>query len=297
MAGFAVACSLATNLDSLGPDGGSAEACGTGNVCRPPVPTGWTGPVVLRDGIEDQGCTAPFGSKVLGTINDGLDAGAGSCTCECNATPGACRYRVDIYNTANCQGSPLVADAAAFNACFPNAVIPTFSVKYNDGGATAEAGCVPVTTRTGFAVNPTAHHLCLGAFPASGCSSGTCMPAATKACIAAEGDLACPAPFTSKQVLHKGWTDGITCSGCSCSAFDPNSCKSAPSIKITNAPCGSDASTVVATYTAVNGCVSGTAQADTGAINQPPNACSVATPATPDGSITPTGPVTVCCQP
>jgi hypothetical protein len=294
---LAIACSLATNLDSLGPDGGSVS-CGSGSVCRPAIPAGWVGPVTVRDGPEDQGCTAPFGVKALGTLQDGIDAGPGSCTCECKATIGACRYRVDIFDGGDCLGTPLVADASSITACVGNGVVPTFSVKYYDGGVgAAEAGCVPTTTRVGFPITSNAHHVCVGAFSAGGCASGSCMPSGTKACIAAEGDLACPDPFTQKQVFHRNWVDGITCAGCTCGSFDPNSCKSPPSIKITNAPCGSDAATVVATYTAVNGCITGTAQSGTGAINQPPNACNVAAAPARDGAVTATDPVTVCCQP
>lgn len=292
-----IACSLAVDLDPLKGDAGSG-ACEGANACRPAVPSGWQGPVFVRDGKEDVGCAAPFGSKVLGTLLDGVDASPGGCKCDCSPKPGSCQYRVDIFDSSTCSGSPITPTPfTSFNACAPNAVVPTFGVRYYDSGVTTSAGCNANAVRTGSSVAATESHLCLGAFPQSGCASGVCMPASAKACVAAEGDLACPAPFTVKRLFHRNYVDGVTCSPCACT-FDPNACKSPPAIRITNAPCGSDAATTVATFTANAGCVGGTAEAGTGAISELTlNGCTTTTPSVADGSITTSDPITLCCAP
>lgn len=297
MVSMAVACSLAVDLDSLKGDASASGTCSGANACRPAVPSGWQGPVFVRDGKDDVGCAAPFGSKVLGTLLDDIDASPGGCKCDCTPKAGACEYWVNVYDSSTCSNAPLTAPFKSYNSCAPNAVTPTFGVRFYDGSVGPNPGCNAKPERTGLSVAASESHLCLGAFPENGCANGVCMPATTKACIAAEGDLACPSQFTVKRLFHRNYVDGVTCGPCACT-FDSNACKSPPSIRITNAPCGSDAAATVATYTAVNGCVGGMAEAGTGAISDLTlNGCTTTTPSVADGAVTTSDPVTLCCLP
>ena len=287
----AVACSLAVDLDSL--KASSATSCGASEICRGAVPQGWQGPVTLVNGEESVGCAAPFGSKVIGTVLDALDGGAATCTCSCAALPASCLYRVNFYATADCMGNPPDASTIG-NTCAPN-LVPNFSFKWLDGSAGPEAGCTATTTPSKPPPTSTAKHLCLGAFPQNGCANGLCMPASATACIAREGELSCPAPFTQRTVVYKNIDDQRTCAGCGCT-FDPNSCKSPLVFRMTSGTCASDGGTL-ATYSSVAGCTSGVGEAGTSARGEIPNACIVTTQGTPSGTVKGADPVTVCCQP
>jgi hypothetical protein len=289
----AIACSFVVDLDPL--KGSAAAACGSASTCRPPVPAGWQGPVFLREGNEGVGCVAPFGSKVLGTILDGVDAGPAACTCACATNPKSCLYRTDIYSTPNCAGSLAASNFPAVNGCLPSGAV--FSIRWLDAGTPLDAGgCTAAPIATTSTPTSTESHLCLGAFPTSGCTSGVCMPSASKSCIATEGDLPCPAPFSTRRIFERKLADGRTCSGCSC-AFDPNACKAIPTLRITKDVCAADAGTAT-TFANVGGCTSGTAEAGAGAFTDlPVNGCTVSAPSTPTGTVTASDPVTVCCVP
>ncbi len=289
-AAAAVACSLSTNLDPLK----GADSCGDGNVCRAAVPQGWQGPVTLVGGDESVGCAAPFGSKVIGTVLDQLDGGAAACTCTCAPTQGSCIYQTQFYNVADCVGSPLAPEAGIVNTCAPN-LFPTFSFRWLDGGVGPDAGCTATAVPTTSPPTSTSKHLCLGAFPQSNCASGSCMPTSATACIASEGDLTCPAPFTKRSVLYKSIDDRRSCTGCAC-GFNAAACKSPMVFRMTAGNCASDGGTI-ATFSAVAGCTSATIDAGTSARGEIPNACTVTAQGTPSGAVMGRDPVTVCCQP
>jgi hypothetical protein len=137
---------------------------------------------------------------------------------------------------------------------------------------------------------------------------GVCVPApppnAVGPCIGRDGDVACPASYPDKRLLYDGaYQDGRGCTTCSCGSPVGSSCQ------CTGGNCGigvhgqANCQGGLLGFIPVGGnCGSFTTNSNTvgvilvGAQVSSAGVCPAAI-TQPTGSVTPTGPITVCCVP
>lgn len=145
---------------------------------------------------------------------------------------------------------------------------------------------------------------CLGN-ASSPCASPeeTCVPAAPMGfarCIFQDGDVACPAPWTRKQVFYEGFIDGRTCTPCGCGPSGGASCIAAVSVYGDDACSVPMASTLVSSTDPAS-CVDLVSGSPLGskvvevAWSQP-GSCPP-TGGEPIGDVEPNQPATFCCLP
>lgn len=286
-----VACSLAVDLDPL------SNGCGSDGTCRPGVPPGWEGPAVLAGGAIDAGCIAPFANTTLGTLLVDPDAGPASCRCDCALAPGSCVWSATAFQGPGCTGGSLSNVPFASGCVAPAATgSGVFSVRFEAGAATSDAGCIGTAVPTRPPLAPEAMHLCTGTFLHSSCSSDElCLPRGAIPCVARTGDQACPSSYPAKRLLSRRLDDGRGCSACSC-AFDASACAPLPSVIVSSSPCGAVDGGLLLVPT--SGCTSAsiTVGPDSSfTIIPSANACSVKTAPAPTGAVVPADLVTVCC--
>jgi hypothetical protein len=135
---------------------------------------------------------------------------------------------------------------------------------------------------------------CGGATPGGTCGSGqVCLPALPngfESCVYQAGDVSCPSSYPQKQLFYDGASDTRSCSTCSCGNLT-GTCEGTVGFS-NSSSCGT--ATIVVDIGACTTGVSGThakytAYQATGVACTPSNS-------TLSGSVTPTNPVTFCCE-
>lgn len=277
--------------------------------CLTPPPAAWKGPFALFEGAVD---AAPECTKVIDDAFADLSAANASCGCTCSGVNGfTCATSVVTSKSASC--SPCGATAAlSANSCTPlpqctdgskfshvmmrtSHVAGTGSCSPKSAGKTAPP---PAWGRIARACEFTPHE-----DDPSECS-GSCVTAPTSpfsktACIAYEGDVACPAgPYKHKKTFHRNVNDGRDCT-CTCAA-PKVTCGGnifvVPALYSVAASCGTNDNGITVQW---NACVAASATTYTNA-NYNPLALSAtgscAPIDTPSGQATPSKPVTICCM-
>lgn len=285
---------------------------GLGYRCAPVAPIGWDGPAAFHDGPTSIECGGAFDEEIEDG-HTGLTAAPATCA--------ACTCKVD---GAVCGAATLTASFAAAGACdaacesnvtlAPNACVSLAPAV--PGCATTDPAAYAADTVTtgmwggecdgmgGQATRPpatwaTSSALC-GTATGAGCSPATvCVPPAppgfsTAVCIGAAGDVACPASYPTKTVIHRAVADTRGCSPCGCEfeectgsvkLYSGDACGGAEETGQLDAPSAGACTAIGATAPRAKFVVDGMAPK-----------CS-ATPAAPTGAALPSSPYTVCCTP
>lgn len=293
---------------ATGGSGGGTSCESANNTCAPNAPAGWTGPVAFRHGAgAPPACPGAYPTKVADG-HAGLEPGAASCKCTCDPATGI----------LGCNGAASIYDVP--NTAVGCTVIPTNYTKVwgaNAGqcvkataNATGNVALVPPTPTNNGTCAPKANNtiptptwgqetrLCGGAAPASGsCGAGqTCMPKAFapyEMCIYRPGDAPCPTNgYTKKLMVYEGFTDGRTCSACTCGSAT-SSCKG--QVNMVSACSGTPI-----LYSSISGCgapSTDVASTQYGTYTPAPSGTCPPSTSTLSGTVTTSGESTVCCLP
>jgi hypothetical protein len=296
--------------------------------CVPPVPVGWVGPVALWQAANPAtppACQANYGAPLDQT--SGLNAPPATCgACTCGASGQTCSATGTFHLDQTCVSASCATvtpapagtcTAVPANTCGSGgsftmgAAVPTPT-----GGscAIASAGTVnrPLVTWT------TSARVCsYTGTPDSpgGCTTGgqQCVAAptgnyGTTLCVystMAPPPSSCPAGFAAigPAVFYSGQTDTRDCAGCTCASSPTGgTCSGSVSLYGNNAGgCnGTPATYALGTTCQCYGCaqpalpnVPGFVQAN---YTVTAGTCSVVGQPAPTGSVTPTGPTTLCCM-
>jgi hypothetical protein len=286
-----------------------AGACSGGGACAPPIPPGWTGPLVLWEGSGN----APTCGSGFDPVFDGgasPPTANANCTCGCESPTGVtCGTPVLTFNNKNtCHGMNCGMVSLPQGACTDVGGTGGACSNVSASGATASGGsCAPDASTSLPQWNwGTFAKACMpSALPDAGCGAGgQCIPPLPASfeghvCILNQGTGGCPAgDYSVARVYYGGAQDTRGCSSCTCG--------SPPS----GADCNANAKVVL---WATPGCDGGA----TLELSPLPSSCATpafktqgatfTTTATggrctpvgggPTGGIVPQGPVTICCTP
>ena len=255
---------------------------------------GWT-PVAIRAGV-DGACSGVYDTPLVAGGVGVTSAEPPECSCPTCASPanaGCGGSSATFYTQQGCGGTAMPTTLAP-NGCSGVGGGPTGSIIVNPPAL--NGACQAVTTDV-FPSDPPAFvgaaRLCEGAELGAGCEAGlACAPptGATR-CAVKAGDVACPSPFL-KTKYFTDFVDGRQCN-CSCqlaggctgdvSFHDSNTCSDA----IVSVPADGQCRSV--TSVGGNPVIYAHLTATSSATCQPH--------ASPSGSVSPAGPMTLCCLP
>jgi len=162
------------------------------------------------------------------------DPGCGACSC--GAPQGAvCNVKVTGYSTKICGGSVVFQQTVAGQTCVASAAAAGVDFQH----VFTPGSCAPNAT-----LKPAAY-----TGKATVCEAPTgcaCIPVAgsafkTALCVSSNtsGDKPCPAGYSVKYLLGKGFNDNRSCTGCSCGPTAGQTCDSSGASVACNASCSS----------------------------------------------------------
>lgn len=272
--------------------------------CAGAAPSGWSGPFSLYEGdaLNPPGCAAPEPNVVFqGSADLALEkAVCSACTCPSPPMNVGCQANtVDVYPSADCEGTSSAVDFAGDNTC-RQASIAVASARIHANSASDVSGTcaagpaqVPAVPPPGWgriAVGCAAGNLGSDA----GCDAGqACLPKSKGAlCISQQGEHDCPgAPYTGRRLYYTAEEDSRTCTNCGCS-LGADGC-SGTYFGFTTAVCGAAVVTDPASSTH---CINTGADFYTFQPGAPMNPVCNAGGGQPTGCIAPKDPTTVCCD-
>jgi hypothetical protein len=299
-----------------------ADPACSGYKCAAAVPSGgWIGPVLLWTGLATAARPAcPTGYTTALDANTGPTGTADTCGCSCAASGQVCSVTGNFHGDQMCNTTGCATGAPASNGACTAAPATgcgsggSFEVGLGAAQRPTGGRCTPQMAPT--VVPPigwtTSARICSLTVPVDvpggcGASSEWCVPGSGTAsgfvatpCVYQSGDIACPAAYTNdRTVVFSAENDGRTCAGCTCTSSAPagGACTGTISI-FPGAGCTGN----VDVYTLGTRCLAYNDQAPINPMSVQanytvtPGTCAVATQATPTGSVTPTGPTTVCCM-
>jgi hypothetical protein len=295
-------CSNGIDDDGDGDPDCADDDC-TASSCVGAAPSGWTGPSVVYVGSDPPNCGGNYAEATL-SGGTAVDADPADCsTCSCSNSTAACASIVNIITTtdAQCDGTSCtdsVGEACKTldSSCFASAGTGYVSMQLPSG----LASCSPTAAQdptVGDASWKKEVRACTATdkLHIGGCAQGeVCAPKTPfegSICVSKTGDLACPnAAYSEKHVYYKGVNDTRSCSECGCD----HDCDYAWRVEAAGASCSApfalDSSDSCVMVSPTSG------EINVGVQITGTGACS-ATGGQPTGSATPTGAVTVCCQP
>lgn len=287
-------------VDSAVPDSGPTTGCPAG--CLPPAPKGWIGPSAVYDGPSESApstCPSLYNSMEV-TAHRALTAPPAQCNCGAPAFSGeSCRATVSEWSNAGCASGPSVnlgdlysVGCSAANTGYVFVGTPVFTP-----GTCAFPSPTTTLPDAGFSTTdvscglPQQNPVC----PTDALCVTAPAPSLpyTRLCVHRTGDVPCAsADYAERFVAYQGLDDTRACSPCQGTAtggacggsWGFGGCAGTGAPPPANYPTNS-CSSVSYPQTGVNG----GAMAPTGMVcNQDGGA--------PQGSATPSGPVTFCCN-
>jgi hypothetical protein len=291
--------------DTTGGDG-DGDACDPGFTCQDAIPNGWEGPVVVSESAAVL-CPSDWPQQVHSALGTTPDFGSLECGCECDDPQGVvCGPTLGFQGTSNCTTNPFFNpdEYIGFGECLPTAgsglagdtFIKTWGLTTN----LDDASCSPSPSET--LTEPSFGGLlksCGTSFDACG-TDGYCEPptagAFERVCVYNSGAVACPAErFTDQIFGFDGFDDQRECSECTCSA--PQGSCDVP-VYYTNLACATTGQAILVASGGPSECMSNI-DADYISVGNPDTSGVGCAPSEPTvtGTVTPTGSVTVCCEP
>jgi hypothetical protein len=288
--------------------------------CAPQVPSGWSGPVELFNGLPGSLPTCTAGYTGSGDYHGGTLSGSpDTCSCTCTASGQTCSAGGTFFAQSACESGSAMANVtpATDGSCTSvpsNSLGSGGSFRLGNGSAPSPAGgtCTPqVTTTPGSTPSfSAAERLCApsildspgGCQAAQQCVPDPIPPFGTTMCIWHPGSVSCPAapaPYSNAAgVYYTDFSDTRGCGPCTCSGPTGGSC--AGTIGLWGTLASTCSGTAAVTYSLGSGC-----KPYSGLSNDPgyvqatyaltAGSCSVSGQPQADGNVTGTGSVTVCC--
>lgn len=286
---------------STSADSSDVGMCSSGELCLPPAPPEWQGPVGVRVGQDPPACPRSFVPQELLMSLDAVPMS--SCSCGCGSVDVQCSASVGIFadEDVDCV-TPLIETVVTQTCSEPIGVAASARVQVElpiqqtvDCGIPIRVDDIPTLETTSFRV-------CVPPRPKDSCGDdGGCFTneimSFDRQCVIRPGDVMCPPnqPYSERTTVSTEIPDNRGCPGCDCDSP-------------TAVTCGS---------IAVRGstdCSGPPAQAGSGTCESLPNAAgditlrfqppTVRGGCTPsDGAPEPTGsatlgqPLTLCCRP
>jgi hypothetical protein len=304
-----VACAVdcGTAPDASGTDGGGLLADGPVNVVDGcgvsgcvDVPSGFSVVAFAATGAG-QACPGDFGQPT-DTV-EGPTAGSGACTCSCSMTTpptcpanGAITNTQDTDNSATC-GNPgqTYANQGCGTEGLQVAFGPNTDHDFTPPGPTGGA-CTAAATNDDTKVTFAAEGRLCEPTTLAECGGQVCVPSLSTpfaACVAATGDVPCPASFPTKHLVGSGAT--VTCSaGCTCSVT--GTCSGTLDYYTSTDCTGSVAFQVPATGQCVSTASGGSYGSHQYVPGSPSGAACAGGGSTSPGTPTLNGATTVCCN-
>jgi hypothetical protein len=289
------------------PDGPiTVDASEAGIVCPGvcvSIPQGWT----LVEGsfgstVSGSSCSAFFaGGRTL--VHDTLSAPQATCSCSCDGPTGA-TCEIEVACATGACGTWQGQTSLQAGSCIEVTSLcgaSTDALSDADGTLTTQGTCAaqPKETITPATWGDTAT-LCQpsGQLPACGAASSCAPPpdSGFALCIQASGALTCPSGWSDSHLEYGGVSDFRGCSTCSCGAPTGGTCGGEDAINYWAAP-GCPATTPTGSFATNSSCVSTVGMVSIEYSAVPTGGACTPSPVSPTGSASPTGPVTVCCQP
>ena len=288
--------------------------------CAPALPAMWIGPVQLWTG--DSGATPP---SCPAEERDALDLHAGptggddTCGCTCSAAGQTCSVIGTYYSDQACTVAGLCSATTVSSTCTaaPMGTCGGTGGSFNVGGGTAPTptggSCTAhVTATPGPAPGwTTSARVCACSGPTDspggcGASGDQCVlgPSAgfgATPCVYQAGDIAtCPGAYPNKNLFYSGESDSRGCGTCACSSA-PAGGSCSGTVGLWGGLSGACVNGADVTYTLGDACASFNALASIvgytkGNVTVTAGTCSVTAQPPPTGSVTGSGPVTVCCK-
>ena len=274
--------------------------------CIPAAPNGWTGPAAYYSGAAAApACPSAYPTDAIDGNSDPSQTPA-TCTCNCGAPQGvSCSPVTLTYFVDNVCSQLCSTDSLPGNVCVPasclKALSATASPPQPQGGS-----CAP---SAGTNVPPVqwsdAERACTGPV-GGGCAAGqVCAapvgnPFGATQCVAMAGQQSCPAQYPNgAPTTYGGANDSRGCSQCTCGSPGGLTC-SQPTVTLwTDAQCTQLQYTSFAADGACQASGGGDMGGPLGAAStvsslQGSGSCTQGG-GTPQGTVTPTMPTTVCC--
>jgi hypothetical protein len=212
-------------LDAPGFDSGAG--CSGGLTCAPPVPVGWTGPVVLWEGSG----SAPACGSGFNPVYDGGGSApttTATCSCTCGSPTGVtCSAPVLSFNAKNnCHGMACGMVSLSEGACTDVGSAGASCGSLSAGSSTASGGTCAAdasTTVPPWSWGSLAEACKPSALSGPACGAGgQCMqllpsPFEAHVCVLMQGTSGCPGGgYDISRVYYGGAQDTRGCSSCSC---------------------------------------------------------------------------------
>jgi hypothetical protein len=300
-----------------------SASCPTGSQCVDPVPTGWSGPLILSDQTSGPPApTAPACPSSYSTDaydgNGTLSAPAATCGCSCGTltSAGSCNSTtplgVELFTSTDCSGTACDSAALPYSPtgfCVGTGCSGVMSARVQQ--ATPENGtctAAPSQTIPPWAWSETAR-ACQPASVGGGCSaSQVCVPTPpspfqAQLCILQSGDVACPAgsTYSVKHTFYGSTMDSRACSMCSCGEATGGTC-SGGTVIVASEDTGSQCGGMTSNIPTDGNCYpvsigNGNAFAEATAVATASGGTCAPMGGTATGAVTPAEPTTICCQP
>lgn len=291
---------------SSGDGPSTVDASEGGTVCAGTcvsIPSGWT----LVEGsfgsnVSGASCSVFFqGGRTL--LHDTLSAPAATCSCSCDAPTGA-TCEIEVACTTGACGTWQNQTSLQAGNCIEVASLcgaNTDAISDADGTITNPGTCVAVPQKT---IAPATWGdtatVCApsGQLPACGATS-SCVPPPDSGfalCIQSSGAVSCPSGWSASHLEYSGLSDTRGCSSCSCGAATGGTCGGENAIDYWTTP-ACPATTPTGSIAPMSSCVSTTGIESLQYSAVATGGTCTPSPVSATGSATPTGPVTVCCQP
>jgi hypothetical protein len=297
--------------------------CNAGYTCAA-TPAGWTGPVTLWSGTPGTAplCSGDYPNGYLSAFFDIVIPAyqCPSCTCEPTSLSSCADFRFRVRDLSDCTGSGYVTTPLAPDTCqdyaFTGVMLSAFLAHPTDAGSGqssmyASGACQILNVPTPSFPTPTWNVEAVACgdntpTPGGGCGASQCVPKAsapfdTALCVFRPGVFNCPPsypnprPDSTNPQYYETYTDGRGCSNCTCGPLD---CGGAAHL-YTDTACTMDATLIPLDGSCVSLPTDPTRTGNTDSrslmyTNAGP-ACGDAARAV-TGAVTPSSPVTVCCQ-
>ncbi|MEM6990556.1 MAG: hypothetical protein AAF721_08670 [Myxococcota bacterium] len=212
-----------TGSATTGSETTEGAACETDGTCTVALPPGWSGPALLYAGPEPPpDCPAAAHDLVLeGGV--ALDARAPACQCTCgNATDVECSVDVtergtncgdlvfnpDTFTVADGECVAIATDDGAFSSGTPFVGLQQAECEPSEEFSFPEPSWAARVALCEPEIQPI-------------CDGGTCLPEVGEdygqACIYAGGESECPdGPYQHRLITYASFSDSRPCSSCSC---------------------------------------------------------------------------------
>lgn len=282
------------------------------SVCLASAPAGWTGPVVLMEGPADVAlpiCAGGYPTLSLESLSDPV---ADPAICECNCGPAqnvSCSTSITVWPAADCTaGFPVIGTTYALpNTSCVNVADTTFSwwslSSTHSGGSCAPSSNMEIPVPS----YERQIRMCGTEATSRGCEADeVCAPIPSQplpnvSCIYQEGDHECPeGDYSERSIHYRDHDDDRTCApACTCAAPDGN-CTGASANLYATDTCNLESAPGSGTLPS-EGCFDAALQPTIRGVRRTGTASFSGDCAEqgyqPSGELTPTDPVTVCCQP